>query len=241
MASPATPRKLPPGVDTAKFTEFITRAQALTGGPQAGNVTVVRADVALDDGHYMEPCKDHDMHAVTDDRDFFVASAVVSPRSVPEVQAIVKLANEFVVPVWPFSAGRNTGYGGSAPRVPGSVGIDLGKHMNKVLDVSIEGAYALVEPGVTYFDLYEHLQKTGLADQLWIDVPDVGGGSIIGNAVERGVGYTPYGGKVLTFLVNKSRVADYLVSIIRPLHDALRHGDCPPQRRAGQNRNGCAA
>ena len=28
---------------------------------------------------------------------------------------------------------------------------------------------------------------------MWLDVPDVGGGSIIGNAVERGVGYTPYG------------------------------------------------
>jgi len=25
-------------------------------------------------------------------------------------------------------------------------------------------------------------------------VPDLGGGSIIGNAIERGVGYTPYGG-----------------------------------------------
>ena len=28
---------------------------------------------------------------------------------------------------------------------------------------------------------------------MWLNVPDVGGGSIIGNAVERGVGYTPYG------------------------------------------------
>lgn len=30
-------------------------------------------------------------------------------------------------------------------------------------------------------------------ENVWLDVPDLGGGSIIGNAAERGVGYTPYG------------------------------------------------
>ena len=92
---------------------------------------------------------------------------------------------------------RSTGYGGAAPRVPGSVALDLGKNMNKILEVNVEGAFALVEPGVTFFDLHEYLVKNNLRDQLWIDVPDIGGGSIIGNAVERGVGYTPYGGKIV--------------------------------------------
>jgi FAD/FMN-containing dehydrogenase len=68
--------------------------------------------------------------------------------------------------------------------------------MNKILEVNVEGAFALVEPGVTFFDLHDYLVKNNLRDQLWVDVPDVGGGSIIGNAVERGVGYTPYGGKL---------------------------------------------
>ena len=79
--------------------------------------------------------------------------------------------------------------------MPGSVALDLGRNMNKILEVNVEGAFALVEPGVTFFDLHEYLVKNNLRDQLWVDVPDVGGGSIIGNAVERGVGYTPYGGK----------------------------------------------
>ena len=52
--------------------------------------------------------------------------------------------------------------------------------MNKILEVNVEGAYALVEPGVTYFSLYDHLVETGLREHLWIDVPDLGGGSIIG-------------------------------------------------------------
>jgi FAD/FMN-containing dehydrogenase len=66
--------------------------------------------------------------------------------------------------------------------------------MNKILEVNTEDAYALVEPGVTFFDLHDYLVKHNLREKVWLDVPDVGGGSIIGNAVERGVGYTPYGG-----------------------------------------------
>lgn len=48
-----------------------------------------------------------------------------------------------------------------------------------------------MEPGVTYFKLYEEIQSRGLP--LWIDTPDLGGGSVLGNAIDRGVGYTPYG------------------------------------------------
>lgn len=83
-------------------------------------------------------------------KEYFVASAVVAPRNVPDVQAIVRLANDFEIPLWPFSIGRNVGYGGAAPRVPGSVGVDMGRNMKRVLEVNEEGAYAFVEPGVTF-------------------------------------------------------------------------------------------
>ena len=42
------------------------------------------------------------MHA-TLDRDYFVASVVISPRSMPEVQALMRLCNEFSMPAWPYS------------------------------------------------------------------------------------------------------------------------------------------
>lgn len=61
-----------------------------------------------------------------------MCSATISPRAVPEVQDMMRLCNEFEVPVWPVSIGRNTGYGGAAPRVPGSIVLELGKHMNRV-------------------------------------------------------------------------------------------------------------
>ena len=51
--------------------------------------------------------------------------------------------------------------------------------MNRVLEVNEESAYALVEPGVRFFDLYDHLQRDG--SQLWMSVPDLGWGSVLGN------------------------------------------------------------
>lgn len=100
----------------------------------------------------------------------------------------MRLCNEFEIPVWPFSVGRNVGYGGAAPRVPGSIGLDMGRNMRKVLEVNEDGAFAVVEPGVTFFDLHNYLVENNLRDKLWIDCPDLGGGSVIGNTVERGVG-----------------------------------------------------
>src|SRR5690606_25880023 len=39
-------------------------------------------------------------------------------------------------------------------------------------------------------DLYRYIQERGL--RLWIDCPDPGWGSLIGNALDHGAGYTPY-------------------------------------------------
>ena len=49
-----------------------------------------------------------------------VPSGVVSPTTVEEVQAIVRIANEHRVPLWPISRGKNNGYGGAAPQVRGT-------------------------------------------------------------------------------------------------------------------------
>lgn len=84
------------------------------------------------------------------EKDYLISSAVVAPRSVADVQALMKLCNELLIPIWPFSIGRNVGYGGAAPRVRGTVGVDLGRHMNKIIEVNVDSAYAVVEPGVTF-------------------------------------------------------------------------------------------
>jgi FAD binding domain len=160
------PMVLPPSITSAHFQQFIKRAQVVCG---AENVFLIERADQLVDGTYKQPNKTHDMHAILE-RTYFVCSATISPRNVPEVQDMMRLCNEFDIPVWPFSIGRNTGYGGAAPRVPGSICLNLGKHINRVLEVNTEGAYALVEPGVTYFDLHEYLEKHNLREKVWMDV-----------------------------------------------------------------------
>jgi len=117
-------------------------------------------------------------------------AAAVAPQSVEEIQAILRVANEHRVPLWPFSRGKNLGYGGSAPCMLGSVILDLSR-MKRILEVDEKLAYCLVEPGVGFFDLYEHLQKNSI--KLWMSIPANGWGSVIGNALDRGLSYTPYG------------------------------------------------
>jgi FAD/FMN-containing dehydrogenase len=171
-AAEGDPLVLPPGVTSATFQTFLTRARSITG---ADNVRLITSAAQLVDGSYRAPNMTHDMHAILP-REYFVCSATIAPRAVPEVQALLRLCNELEVPVWPVSIGRNTGYGGAAPRVPGSVCLELGKHMNRVLEVNTEGAYALVEPGVTYADLHEYLEERGLREKVWMDVSSALGG-----------------------------------------------------------------
>jgi len=118
-----------------------------------------------------------------------VASAAVAPYTAEEVQAVVRAANEFKIPIYPISTGRNLAYGGSAPAYSGSVVLDL-KRMNRVLEVDEDNAFALVEPGVSYFDLYNYIEERNL--NVWIDPPDPGWGSVIGNALDGGGGWTAY-------------------------------------------------
>ena len=117
-------------------------------------------------------------------------SAAVAPDSPEQVQAIVRLANQHKVPLWPISRGKNLGYGTAAPRLPGSVVLDLGR-MNRILELDHKLAYCVIEPGVSFFDLYDKVQEEKAP--LWLSVPGNAWGSVVGNALDHGIGYTPYG------------------------------------------------
>ncbi|KAE8382395.1 hypothetical protein BDV26DRAFT_288676 [Aspergillus bertholletiae] len=117
-------------------------------------------------------------------------SGAVRPSEVQHVQAIVKLANIHKIPLWTVSRGKNLGYGGSGSVTKGCVILDLHR-MKKILEVNEEYGYAVVEPGVSFFDLFNEIQGRGL--NLWPSVPAIGWGSVLGNTVDRGFGYTPNG------------------------------------------------
>ena len=114
----------------------------------------------------------------------------VRPRTVEEVQQVVKLANTHKVALWTVSRGKNLGYGGHSTVVKGTIVLDLHR-MNQVIEICEEYGYAIVEPGVSFFDLYEKIQQQGL--DLWPSVPAIGWGSVLGNTMDRGFGYTPNG------------------------------------------------
>ncbi|KAJ5890035.1 hypothetical protein N7504_010845 [Penicillium tannophilum] len=177
---------IPQGIEKSRF--FLAINEIST---EIGNKNIEINDKQLDDGWYMESPNTHDGMAITDEEEL-IASAVIYPGSTDDVQRIVRWANKYLIPLHPISMGRNFGYGGAAPRVRGAVVVDLGKRMNRILDINPDDCTCLVEPGVSYFALYEEVQKRGYKN-LWIDVPDLGGGSVLGNALDHGVGYTPYG------------------------------------------------
>tara|TARA_R110002020_G_scaffold65413_40_gene172886 strand:- start:1812 stop:3392 length:1581 start_codon:yes stop_codon:yes gene_type:complete len=120
----------------------------------------------------------------------YAAAAVVQPTSTEQVQEIMRIANRYEIPVWPHGQGKNVGYGGPSPRVRGSIQIGFQK-MNRVLEINDELAYAVVQPGVRWFDLYDAVQAAGYA--LMTPTPDLGWGSVIGNSMDSGITYQPYG------------------------------------------------
>jgi hypothetical protein len=178
---------VPQGISRKTFLAAIDELRSALGPDH-----VELNDKEIRNGWYMEHPNTHDMMPLFDSEEF-IASAVVYPGSVEDVQKVVRWANTHFIPIFPISIGRNLGYGGSAPRVRGSVTIDLGRRMNRILDINADDFTCLVEPGVTFYALHEEIQKRGLGDKMWIDTPDLGGGSVVGNTLDRGVGYTPYG------------------------------------------------
>src|SRR6478735_8086556 len=116
-------------------------------------------------------------------------SAVVSPTSVDDVQAVVRIANQFRIPLWPISRGKNNGYGGAAPQVRGTVMLSF-KNMSKVLEINEELGYAMVEPGVSWFDLHDAIEAGG--HNLVASIVDIGWGGVVSNTLEHGLTYMPY-------------------------------------------------
>lgn len=60
----------------------------------------------------------------------------------------------------------------------GSIVMDLHR-MNKVLEVNEKFSYAVVEPGVTFGDLYTYCVEKKL--KVWPSTASLGWGSVVGN------------------------------------------------------------
>ncbi|MCX4448418.1 FAD-binding oxidoreductase [Streptomyces sp. NBC_01789] len=171
-------RRLPPGVDGREFTRALA-AFRVALGPRW-----VLTEGAVGLPGYADP-------QPVLDAQYFSASAALMPGSVEDVRAVVRIAGAFGVPLSPVLPGRDPGFGGPAPRLPGAVAVDLAR-MNRIVEVDPAGGYAVVEPGVTFHDLAARVAGLGLAQR-----PDPEGprwGSVLGEVLERSTGGAGYEG-----------------------------------------------
>jgi 4-cresol dehydrogenase (hydroxylating) flavoprotein subunit len=104
------------------------------------------------------------------------------------VPHVLALANARGLTLWPFSGGRNFGYGTTLPVAQGSLLVDLSQL--KQIDYFEDSQTFRLEAGVTQQDLADFLDRHRL-DYL---VPTTGvgpNGTLIGNALDGGYGLTP--------------------------------------------------
>ena len=83
-------------------------------------------------------------------------SCVVFPQNTEEVQAVVRYANERKIPVVPRSSGISF-YGAGIPSQGGII-LHL-RRMNRILEIDGRNKKVKVEPGVTWAQVQEELDK----------------------------------------------------------------------------------
>ncbi len=126
-----------------------------------------------------------------------VIHAIVKVSCPEDIKALLQLANtssandEFKFTIHPVSTGLNWGYGTNQPPQQNTttVIVDLSNLTKIYLDKDL--GLATIEPGVTQQQLSDYL--VSLSDEYMVPVTGAGPDcSIIGNAIERGYGITPY-------------------------------------------------
>ena len=116
---------------------------------------------------------------------------ILRPGSRSEICEVLRIANRHGFALYPISTGKNWGYGSRVPVATNSALLDLSR-LNRITDYDNNLGYVTVEPGVTQQDLFNYLHERKAP--FWMDATGSSPHcSLIGNAMERGFGHTPYG------------------------------------------------
>jgi 4-cresol dehydrogenase (hydroxylating) len=109
------------------------------------------------------------------------------PPTVEDVREVVAEAARNRTPIWPISMGCNWGYGSHLPARDGSVVLDL-SGLKAIGGFDRPSLSVRIEPGVTQAALYDFLLRN--APDLAFNVTGSGSAtSVLGNALDRGIGY----------------------------------------------------
>jgi glycolate oxidase len=115
---------------------------------------------ALGDAVSIDPA---DLEAARTDRSGRVSDsaplAIVSARTIEDVQATMRIANQYGIPVVPRGAG--TGLAGAAIGSAGEIVLST-LAMDSILEINVDDELAVVQPGIINDDLNEALESHGL-------------------------------------------------------------------------------
>jgi len=110
---------------------------------------------------------------------------VVMPKTVEEVQKIVKLANKEKIPLVPMGGGLTLS--GLVIPIKGGIVIDM-KRMDKIIEINETSRYALIEAGITTGKILSYLKQHH--PNLQPPIPDAPpSATVAGNVLIHGSGY----------------------------------------------------
>lgn len=113
----------------------------------------------------------------------FPPSVVVKPANTQEIAAIMKLANQFLIPVTPI--GAQTGLSGGALCIHQGIGLSL-ERLNKIINIDEQNLQVIVEPAVITQVLREKVAEKDLFYP--VDPSSMGSCWIGGNIAENSGG-----------------------------------------------------
>lgn len=143
---------------------------------------------------------------------YFEPQVAVLPESTSEVSAILKLSDQYGVPVTPRGAG--TGLSGGALPVLGGIVLSV-ERMNKILEIDEQNLCVVVQPGVITEVMQNAVEAKGL---FYPPDPASRGSSLLGGNVAECSG----GPRAVKYGVTK----DYVMGVeaVLPSGEVIRHG-----------------
>lgn len=129
-----------------------------------------------------EETRNHYGHDETEDY-VFPPNVVLKPANAQEISEIIKVANDFKIPVTPI--GARTGLSGGALSIYGGIGLSM-ERLNKIIEIDEKNLQITVEPAVITQVLRESVLEKNLSYP--VDPSSQGSCSIGGNVAENSGG-----------------------------------------------------
>ncbi|OEF98925.1 glycolate oxidase subunit GlcD [Vulcanibacillus modesticaldus] len=133
----------------------------------------------------------HELYSYSYDASFgeYLPEIVIQPKNAKEISELIKLANKYLIPVYPRGSATSLS-GGSLP-VKGGMVLDLTK-LEKKLEIDKENLIAIVSPSVITAEVHKKAKEAGLfypPDPSSSHVSTIGGNLLENSSGPKGLKY----------------------------------------------------